>query len=125
MQGVQARVFQTRKKSKDRPTVLRMPVDDRALFLREGCLLLQNRVGYPDLSDVVQQRGYFNLIKVRFRNIELAGHTNCPLRQPGAMHTRADVLQIQQLIEGANDLVTVSQVLLFEFFDSHEQRPSL
>jgi hypothetical protein len=41
------------------------------------------------------------------------------------MYAGADVLEVEQLVEGADKRITKCQVLLFEFLDSKEQRPGI
>ena len=79
-----------------------MTIDEYALLSCERAILLQYGIGHADLANIMQQSGDFHLIQMFFRNIQFACDSNRPLGQTRAVDARADVLQVQQLIECAD-----------------------
>jgi len=90
----QAGFFQTRKAAEDRPTVLRVPVDESALFVGEGASFLQDGIGHADYADTVEKGRYFDLVEAVLWNIHLSCDTDRPLREASAVNAGVDVLQI-------------------------------
>src|SRR6266446_3403361 len=101
-----------------------MPVDDGALLRGERSGFLENRVGNADLADVMQQRGDFYLVQAVFWDVQFSRHPNRPLCQPSTMDAGAEVLQVKQLVEGADHRVAERGVMLFQFLDAHQQQRS-
>src|SRR5258708_35896327 len=95
-----------------------MTVDQRALLGGEWSLLLQDGVRNSDLANIVQQGRNFDLIHVFFGNVQLSSNPDGPLCKARAMHSGTDVLEVEQLVEGADQGGTKLEVLLFQFFNT-------
>src|ERR1700676_1919320 len=98
-----------------------MSINECAFFGSEKSRLLENSVGYANLSNVVEQRRDLNLIHPLFRNLHLAGYAKGPLRQSGAVHAGVDVFQVQHLVKRADQRITKCEMLLLQFLHSEEQ----
>ena len=84
----------------------------------ERAVLFENRIGHANLADVMQKRGDLNLVGVLFRNVHLARDAKRPLRQPRAVNASVEILQIEQLVERADQRVAEREMLLLQFLDS-------
>src|SRR5580698_4151669 len=98
-----------------------MAVDESAFLRREWTGLFQNGVGHSNLTNVMQQRGYLDLIKALFRNLHLTSYSKRPFRQSSAVYPSVDVLQVEHLVEGTHERVAESEMLLFQFLDAQHK----
>src|SRR5229473_1772160 len=72
----------------------------------------------------MQQRGDLYLVQGVFRDVQLTRHPNGPLRQASAVDAGAEVLQVKQLVEGADHRVTKGGMVFLQFLDAHQQQRS-
>ena len=60
-----------------------------------------------------------------FGDIQFPSHSDCPLRQTGAVHARTDVLEIEELVKRTDERVAKSKVLLFQVLNAELESPEL
>ena len=94
-----------------------MAVDKNAFLGREWAGFFQNGVRHPNLADIVQQGGDFDLVEALFGDLHLAGYPQRPFGEACAVHSGIDVFQVEHLVKGANQRVAKREMLLFQFLD--------
>ena len=102
MQYVETCSLETRKEPSHRPAVFGVLLHERVLFYGKTTRLSQDRVGNSDLPDVMEQRGNFNILEDAFFHAELLSDAHGPFGKPGTVVSGVEVLQIQELVEGAD-----------------------
>src|SRR5712691_8315201 len=120
MEHEQARPLELREQPDNRPAVLRVLLHQRPLLVGEPGGTLQHRVGNPHLADVVQQRGQFDVTQAFPTDAEVPRHADAPLGEPRAVEAGVQILEIQQLIEGADERRVHAFDARFQLF--HAQR---
>jgi len=76
-------------------------------------------------ANVVQQGSNFDLAHVVFGDIQLSGNSDRPFRQASAMHTRANVPEIEELVKRTDQRVAKCEMLLLQFFNADERVTTL
>ena len=100
-------------------------------FFHEGVLvgietpgLAEDGVWDADLAYVVEQRGHFQILKLGFLQAEFLADAHAPLREASAVDAGVEILEIEELIESADDGIAERGRLLFELLDAERlERP--
>jgi len=109
--------------TQDQPAVFGVPLHQRVFFVVEFRGFAQDGVGYPDFADVVQQRGYFQILEHRLVETELLADAETPLSQARAVDANVQILQVQELVEGADRGAAKGVRTLLELFDPQRCGP--
>ncbi len=83
--------------------------------------LVENGVGDSDFADVVKERCNFEIGEARFVHSHFAGHVERPFRQARAVNACVQILQVEQLIQRADQRSAQSGELLLHFFDAQRR----
>src|SRR5260370_25743871 len=94
MQDVQACQLQPGQYPENCPAVFRMLLHQRVLILVQTSGLVQDRIGYAYLADIVQERGHFDVMQARLFDAHLLSNTDGPLGASRAVNPRAQVLRV-------------------------------
>jgi len=72
----------------------------------------------------VQERGNLEILKLGLFQAQFLPDAHTPFREPGAVDAGVEILQVEELIERADDRIAKRRNLLFELFDAERfQRP--
>src|SRR5260370_17338485 len=124
MENIESRAFKAWEHAQHSPAVLRVLLHQCILFRLETPSLAEDRVRDAYFTDVVQERGNLQFLKLGFFQAQLHSDAHAPFRQPGAVHAGVEVFQIKKLVEGADDRITKRGSLFLELFDAERlQRP--
>jgi len=124
VENIERRAFETRKHTQDSPAILRMFFHEGEFIRVETTGLAEYRIGDAHLPDVVEKRSYFKILKLRFLEAKLPPYAHAPFRQASAVDAGVKVLEIKELIKGADDGIAECGRLFFQLLDPERlQRP--
>src|SRR5688572_17939246 len=108
--------------AKDCPPVLGMLLDNLKLLLRQPRRFPEDVIRRSDLTDVVQDCRDLEVTQCRVVKAEVPSDAHRPFGEPRRMNAGVQVLQIEQLIERANDGRTHGKELPLELLDAQVRR---
>lgn len=118
MENIESRAFEAWKHAQDSPAVLGVFFHERILFRVETLRLAENGIRDAHFTDVVQERGNFEILKFGFFQAQFLSDAHTPFRQPGAVHAGVEIFQVEELVEGADDRTAKRGSLCFELLDA-------
>src|SRR3989442_7516598 len=122
MEDVQSGALKARQHTQHGPAIFGMLLH-QGVFLRvELRWLAQNRIRNPHFADVMQERGNFQILKLFLLEAEFLAHTHAPFGETRAVDAGVEILQIEKLIEGADDRTAQRGNAFFEFLDAQRLR---
>src|SRR2546425_4619909 len=122
MEDVQRGALKARQHSQHGPAIFGMLLH-QGVFLRvELRWLAQNRIGNAHFADVVQECGNLQILKLLLFKAKFLAHAHTPFGETRAVDAGVKVLQIQELIERADDRTAQGGNAFFEFLDAQRWR---
>src|SRR5437762_8342791 len=103
MENIESRAFEAREHAQHSPAILGVFFHERILFRVETLRLAENGIRDAHFTDVVQERGNFEILKFGFFQAQFPSDAHTPFRQPGAVHAGVEIFQVEELVEGADD----------------------
>ena len=117
MENIESRAFEAREHAQHSPAILGVFFHERILFRVETLRLAENGIRDAHFTDVVQERGNFEILKFGFFQAQFPSDAHTPFRQPGAVHAGVEIFQVEELVEGADDRTAKRGSLCFELLD--------
>ena len=122
MQDIKSGALETREHAEHSPTVLAVFFHERVFLRIEALGLAEDGIRDAYLADVMQERGNLEILKVGFFQAQFLSDAHTPFREPGAVDAGVKILQVEELIERADDRIAKRGNLLFELFDAERFR---
>src|SRR5216684_2469966 len=124
MENIEGRAFETGEHAQHSPAVLGMFFHERILFGVETSGLAEDGIRDTYFADVVQERGNFEILKLGFFEAQFLADAHTPFRQPGAVDAGIQILEIEELVESADDGSAKRGGLFLKLLDAQRlQRP--
>jgi hypothetical protein len=118
MENIEGRALEAGEHAQNGPAVFGM-FFHQGIFVRvETTGLAENRVRDTDFTDVVEERGHFEILKLGFLEAEFLANAHAPFREASAVHSGIEILEIEKLIEGADDGIAERRRLFFKLLDA-------
>ena len=113
VEDVESGTFEAGKHAQDGPTIFGVLFHQSVFFVIELGGLFQDGVGDADFADVVEEGGDFEISKFRFAEAEFLSDAHAPFREASAVDAGVEILEIEKLIEGADDRGAQGRDLFF------------
>jgi hypothetical protein len=118
VENIEGRPFETGEHAQNGPAIFGM-FFHQGIFVRvETTGLSENCVRDADFTDVVEERGHFEILKLGFLEAEFLTDAHAPFREASAVYSGVEVLEIEELIEGADDGIAERRRLFFKLLDA-------
>src|SRR5215470_5370099 len=88
--------------TKNRPTIFGVFLHQCVFFVVETARLAKDRVRYANFADVMEERCDLQVLQSGFFETEFLPHAHSPFCEARAVNSGIEILQVEQLIEGAN-----------------------
>jgi len=95
--------FETREHAQHSPAVLGVFFHERVFLRVETLRLAEDGIRDAYFTDVMQERGNFEILKFGFFQAQFLSDAHTPFRQPGAVHARVEIFQVKELVERTDD----------------------
>jgi len=103
MEDIEGGALKTRKHAQHGPAVFGVLLHQFIFGCVQTARLAKNCVRDANFADVVEKRGDFKILERRFFEAEFLSYAHAPFREARAVHSGIEILQIKQLVEGADD----------------------
>src|SRR5882724_618112 len=123
MKNIESGALEARKHPQHGPAVFGMLFHQGVFVGVETAWFAQDCIRDADFADVVQESGNFEVLQLGFFEAEFLADAHTPFRKAGAVDAGVEILQIEKLIERADDGIAESGGLLFELFDAKRLQP--
>ena len=124
MENIESRAFEARKHAQHRPAVLGVFFHECVFYRVQTLRLAEDGIRDAYFADVMQERGNLEILKLGLFQAQFLPDAHTPFREPGAVDAGVEILQVEELIERADDRIAKRGNLLFELFDAERfQRP--
>src|SRR5438105_1514376 len=120
MENIKGDAFEAWQHAQHSPAVFRVLFHERIFLRVEALRLAEDGVWDPYFTDVVQERGNFEVLKLGFFQAQLLSDAHAPFRQSGTVHAGIYVFQIEELVESADDGIAKRGGVFFELFDAKQ-----
>ena len=124
VENIESRAFEAGEHAQNGPAIL-------GVLFHQGVFIRVEKPGFAedcirdaDLTDIVEERGDFEILKLGFFEAEFLPDAHAPFREASAVHSGVEILEIEELIEGADDGIAERRRLFFKLLDTERlQRP--
>lgn len=103
VKNIESRALKSWKHAKNRPAILGVFFHKRVFFRVEAAGLAKDGVGYAHFADIVKESRNFKILKSGFFKAEFLPNAHSPFRQARAMYSGIEILQVEELVESADD----------------------
>ena len=118
MEDEEADALEAGNLAEDAPAVFGMLFHEGVFVVGEAGGLIEDGVGNADFSDVVEEGGDLDIGEGIVVEAEFAGNVKSPLRKTRAVNAGIEILEIEKLIEGADEGVAEGEGLFFGILDA-------
>jgi hypothetical protein len=124
MENIEGRALETGEHAQHSPAVFGVFFHERIFIWIETARFSEDGIRDAHFTDVVQERGNLEILKLGFFEAQFLADAHTPFRQPGAVYAGIQILEIEELVKGADDGSAKRGSLFLKLLDAERlQRP--
>src|SRR5258708_9563522 len=125
MENIESRALEAGEHAQNGPSIFGVFFHQGVFVRIEAVGFAEDCIGDANFTDVVKERGHFEILKFGFLQAEFLADAHAPFRKASAVHTGVEVLEIEKLIEGAEDRIAGRRRLFFQLLDAERLERSV
>ena len=124
VENIERRAFEAGEHAQNGPAIFGVLFHEVVFIRVEAPGLAEDGVRNAHFADIVKERGHFEILKLGFLKAEFLADTHSPFREASAVDAGVEILEIEELIESADDGIAERGGLFFELLDAERLQRS-